>query len=595
MNKLISAASLCLLLSPSIFAQNIDLQLLTTNPRFDTVVPDNSWAQNISVGQVLEQYAPVQVKSSGFGSSELLNIRGQSKGIQFYLDGAPLPMDSTGFTDMSTIPTAVIDHVEIQKGFSAGSTGGAGAVYIYTKTPQPGVTLVDASSEVSKYKTNIFNAGVQSSALNIPFKINYSQDQSDGFQQNSGFDKKSFNLSVNLPWDYAPIVSYLYTDSYMGLPGGTDVPVDDWNGSKEQAAITPDDWMHDKLNSVTVSRSLGRLNYSASYTNLDRSSLMYGSVSEFKTDDAAAKLEYAVLKQLALGADWHYSQLDTNATYFTKQKFDYNIYSGYAIANIPIGFLDAGLSARYDRHDYWNDNLSYKAQLSTRGKIKLFAAGSSAVMFPSIADYDSNPDTLKPEQNMTAEIGAEGTAGDLSFKTNIFYSEIKDKVAIVQTGPFIWQSVNVGKGRNSGLEAALNYNIGDLRNTLIYNFADYQINPYGTGGYEQAQFAPQNIVRLNNVFTAGKWEFLSMLNWTGTQYTDMGKTGVRLPAYVDWTLSVERKIGQGSIYGGVRNMLNQHYAKNGMFNSFNPPGQQNILYPNPPLTFFLGVKYKLFN
>jgi len=595
MKKLILVASSFVLLSPALSAQ-IDLQLTTRNTDRVIVMPENSWAEYISAGDVLAQYAPVTVKSSGFGSSELLNIRGQSKGIQFYLDGAPLPMDATGFTDMSLIQTADIDRIEIQKGFAASSAGGAGAVYIYTKKPSKGETVMNADTQVSAYKTVLFNAGVQSSLSNIPFKINYSQDQSEGFQDNSAFDKKTFSAAATLPWDYAPMVSLLHTENFMGLPGGTYVPVDQWNGHLEQAAVTPDDWQQDKLNTVTAARTFDRLTYSASYTNLDRSSLMYGSVSAFKTNDAAAKIEYAALKQLALGLDWHYSALDTDAVYFTQPKFHYNIYSGYAASNFAANFLDVNLAARYDRHDYWGNNFSYKAKVSTRGKIKFFASGSNAVMFPSVADYDENPDTLKPEQNTTAELGAEGTVKDFSFKTNVFYTEIKDKVAIVTiSAPPYYQSANVGKGRNAGFEATLNYNVGDLRNSLVYNFADYQVNPYGAGGYERAQFAPQNIVRLNNVFTARKWTLLSMLNWTGTQYTDMGQAGARLPAYVDWTLSVERKIGQGSVYGGVRNLLNQHYAQNGMFNPFNPPGQQNILYPNPPLTFFLGVKYKLFN
>jgi outer membrane receptor protein involved in Fe transport len=248
------------------------------------------------------------------------------------------------------------------------------------------------------------------------------------------------------------------------------------------------------------------------------------------------------------------------------------------------------LSGRYDRHDYWENLFSYKIEAATKGNTKVYVSYAQTHLLPSIYDYDSNHD-IKPEDNGQYEVGVEGGLGFFSFKTSLFYSQIGDKIV---GDRITWVSTNAGNGRNMGAEVYLGYNLRELRNYLIYNYSDYKIKPYGEGSFLDMNFAPAHMLRLHNVYIWQAWQFSSSIEWVSEQYTDYNKSGARLPAYVDWILSVERKIGQGVIFGGVRNVLDQHYAKNAQYDPWYPAGSQDLYYPNPGRTFYLGVRYKLF-
>ena len=92
-----------------------------------------------SVGELLTEIPGVEIQSSGAsGSQKVISIRGsQSNQVLVLLDGVPLNDQTTGNVDLATIPTNMIDQVEIYKGgrsaqFGSGAIGGV--INIVTKS-----------------------------------------------------------------------------------------------------------------------------------------------------------------------------------------------------------------------------------------------------------------------------------------------------------------------------------------------------------------------------------------------------------------------------------------------------------------------------
>lgn len=92
-----------------------------------------------SVGEILEQVPGLEIENTGtVGSSKKISIRGsQSNQVLVLLDGIPLNDESGGSVDLATIPTNIIEKVEVHKGgnsarFGSGAIGGV--IRISTKS-----------------------------------------------------------------------------------------------------------------------------------------------------------------------------------------------------------------------------------------------------------------------------------------------------------------------------------------------------------------------------------------------------------------------------------------------------------------------------
>ncbi|MDR0953267.1 MAG: TonB-dependent receptor plug domain-containing protein [Elusimicrobiota bacterium] len=298
------------LFSLAAFASDINLQIISSSAQ---IIPEKPWEEYPTLGQALQENSDLQINSYGEGGAEYLTIQGYNKGVQIYLDGAPLPMDITGITDISLIPTAIIERVEIVEGFNPASPQATGSVYIYTKKPIDNATVFDASAYTASNKTNLFSLGMRGSVFDkLPYQLSYSRNTSDGFQINSGYTKDAVNFKVE-PFKNQTL-SYIYLHSNIGLSGGTTTPIGQWDGEKEKTPVSTTDYMEDTLNQIAFNGQAGKFNYGAAYNNLDRQGENWGEV-KIQNQDYFAFAEYALFDFLSLGSSYKHSQIHTNSSY----------------------------------------------------------------------------------------------------------------------------------------------------------------------------------------------------------------------------------------------------------------------------------------
>jgi len=564
------------------FADAADLNLQITG-KAAPVIPERSWEEYQTLAGAVKENTALDVKSYGEEGSQYFYIRGYNKGVQVYLDGAPLPTDITGLTDVSLIPVSIIDRVEVSQGFNPASPQGTGSVYIYTKKPVDGSSVFDVSSYIATNNTNLFSLGLRGSAADkVPYRISYAKNSSDGFQYHSSYDKNALNI------EFEPLknqnISYIYLNNNSDLSDGTSVPVSEWNGKKERQPNSYSDYLDDTMHQIAFNGKADKFAYGASYGHLLREGLSYGDFTRITNQEYSSFAEYAANEFFTFGAAYKHSSIDTNGTYYNKNSYDWDIASLYAKTALKTDIADAELSARYDYHTFWDNNFSYKAKISKGEKTKVFTAFSSSKIYPSVADYDKHIGGLEPEKSFMLEAGLEGNYIDFNFALSPFVKYIDDKINLINVGGgWDYYATNAGKARIYGLEMQATKTIDIYRATAIYTLADNRIKPFGSGDYLRSQFAPVSVFKLINTLNAGSFKFIATLLAQSSYYSQNGHEGDNLPGYADISFTVEKKTGPAVIFADISNILDRHYAINGAYGTF---------YPDPGRTLKLGVKYQ---
>lgn len=134
-----------------------------------------------------------------------VTIRGVGARSQFstnrlkaYFDDIPLS-DAEGETIIEDIDLETIDRIEIIKGPNATSFGSGlgGVISIYGKETNPGSTFANAGTTLGSFglykQTLTAGHGIEKASV----FANFSSLESDGFRDNSRYDRKSFNLNGN--------------------------------------------------------------------------------------------------------------------------------------------------------------------------------------------------------------------------------------------------------------------------------------------------------------------------------------------------------------------------------------------------------------
>lgn len=115
---------------------------LETYSGFETVIERESFEnQLVDMGDVINQSISAQIrKTGGMGSYSSASIRGSTgKQINLYVDGMLLTNPQSGYSNLSVIPTSIIDRIEIYPDFTPGQLGDAnigGALNIRTRQPE---------------------------------------------------------------------------------------------------------------------------------------------------------------------------------------------------------------------------------------------------------------------------------------------------------------------------------------------------------------------------------------------------------------------------------------------------------------------------
>ncbi|MDD2774187.1 MAG: TonB-dependent receptor [Elusimicrobiales bacterium] len=551
-----------------------------------------------SAGEILEEIPEITVIRGGApGLMELPRMRGfSSADTAVLINGRRLAPDITGTADISLINPAAIERVQAYSGPASplyGADSQGGAINIVTLAPG-GPARAEYQGSVSDFKTRNNFISAKGQAGIAGFAFSGGKRTSAGFQQNG--DYSASDLSGAAVLSPNGLGSLRLEASQMelanGIPGGTPVPISQWDGVKERQA-----------NSLTDRQDSVRRLYAASYlspkdafftfgadawvSENNVNAFQYGATTDINTRLSAARASAGFGKFAALTAGVEHNKLTSD---------DYGnhiLETRYAAGETRFALaseLEAVAGARYDNAGLWPEQFSPRGVLVWRplAQWKFSLTAGRAWRAPTFADMfnpwaPANPD-LRPEHSWQYEAGAQlETLSGFCASATVFYAALKDKIALDPNNGYA--AYNLDEGRNTGGTVEARLKGGSWRHRLGYSYI-YSEGKKPGQGWQLSPFNPLHRVNYSGELDlSGRVALGVFARYVSEQYAAFDRAGIKLPDYIVADASLRYAADMFALTFSVNNIGDRHYAENAdMFNGY---------YPLPGRTFRLGFSARI--
>ena len=547
-----------------------------------------------TAGALLEAAPSVALKKGGApGLAQTAGIRGfSSKNTAVLFNGKRLAADLTGTVDLSIINPAALGALTVSAGPGSplsGTSAQGGVIDLRTADPG-GPDDTGADFSLGDFKSGAYGAWARGGKGPVRLAVSGGRRYSAGFQQNGDYCGEDFTASLRAAPDGAGVFKAEAMSSSLsgGMPGGTPVPISQWDGRKERQANSPTDRQTARrglFSAAYFSPHDAAVQFSAeAWTSENRlAAFQYGSATRIDTALRAARAGVGLGRHLAFTAQYSRDTLDSNT--YGAHAVDTRSAAGQARLDLS-DTLELAAGAALDTSSRWAQECNPRAALVWRPQAgwKLSASAARASQPPTFADMYNpwappNPD-LKPEHSWQYELGARlEQLGGFTAQINGFYAAIDDKIALDPSNGFA--AYNLDKGRNMGFEPTLQWRTASSRHRLAYAFV-YSEGRQPGQAWQASAYNPVQRVSYGGDFELTQKLALDLFaRYVGEQYTGQGRTGVALPAFTTADVSVRYKDGRYGFVFSVDNLTDAHYAENAdAFNGY---------YPMPGRTFRLKL------
>ena len=159
-----------------------------------------------TVAEALQFVPGVYIDFQGGPGSDAsgIGIQGsETRHVAIYQDGVPLTILANRSTDLSLLPVADVERIEVYKGAASSAWGSAmgGVINIITKRPDPNRPVsIDATGSYGEYNTGKARATLSGTSGRLGWLLSGSHEKSDGFmdradyRQDSGYGKIDYDL-----------------------------------------------------------------------------------------------------------------------------------------------------------------------------------------------------------------------------------------------------------------------------------------------------------------------------------------------------------------------------------------------------------------
>lgn len=438
----------------------------------------------IQVSDALQYAAGVNIRDyGGLSSIKTVSLRGlPSNQTLILMDGLRVTNSQTGSSDISKLFISSVDRIEVAKGGASsqyGSNAMAGVVNMISKTE-----LFDEYRFTASYDTftnRILEADITQNIDSVPFTLKLRKTDSEGtysFQiddqeyerQNSQVDNIDLYLGTVFGWGNFTIKPRLiFRSSERGNPepviASTQRPSNAFLKEADMTAIvSADNYINDstvfKIGTVYNYSDLQfknaqaiefgpngldndfynnsmqiRTEYATKYKNLNYGFVADGNINRLTGDMLQDVGEEIGRNDIGVSGNMNYRKKSVVIEYSFYSSFRADYSSDFAPNYSPM----VGASARV-----MEANLITKTSIST---------GYRLPSFNEMYYLNYGNQNLLPEQSITYNLGFDYDPqkfGKLGL--NLFYTNTRNQIAAVPTGPITWQSQNIDKVNSQGVE-----------------------------------------------------------------------------------------------------------------------------------------------
>jgi outer membrane receptor for ferrienterochelin and colicins len=506
---------------------------------------DIIYRNSITVDEALQYVSGINMNSSQ------INIRGSSgfsmgvgSRVLLLLDGTPFLTGDTRDIIYESIPTYLVDHVEVLKGAGSalyGSSALGGVVNIITRdftgsgsqyfVKLYGGLYSEPSFEQWKWtdKTRYMSGAsfaFSHKRKNLGIGVGGSRDQDDGYRQNDWF--RRYSGSGKIQWSISPYQQLTVTGNYMTKKRGNFLYWRDLNHALQPPVNQTDDW-------VTTHR--GYLNSHYRYIFNQKQFLIFrgiwfwnkveDNVSDGETNKALSNnLNFELQFNSQLGKIYSTSGVEGTINTVNSDMFGDRSGAGIAIYSQGEYPLSEKLKSTLGiRFDYFSmDSLESDHQLNPKFGLvyKAIDGGIFRTSFglgfraPSMAEAFTSTSAsgfrvipnlyLKPEKSIYYEVGwnqilSSWLTGDIAF----FYSQYTDLIegTVLKTVQIQFQ--NITKARIRGTEFSLKGQLFDKK--LLWGAAYTYVDPWDMAENRFLNFRPRHLI---HSFAQTSVSFLNM-------------------------------------------------------------------------------------
>lgn len=418
-----------------------------------------------NVAEVLQYVPGVYVEfNGGLGSQATASIQGSDpRQVAVYQDGVPLNLLANPMTDLSFVPLANVDRIEVYKGAASAAWGSAlgGVINIITKEPDLSRPFTgDIQTSYGQFGTTRNSGTVSGGVDRFGYLVSLTHDQSDGFVRHMDHRQDAAYVKLNYTLGDSSRLSFIY--SYD--EGRTESPTTQLAG----LGFWED---------LSQRRSYERLLFETSLTD----SLTWSLEGRYRETDSSdryrppqpdawgfdyseqrwgvsTKMAHEIkdVNRLVVGFDGDWGDYD-----FTSYASAFKSGNWALYANDTLDIKDFSLigGVRYD------DNLDFGSEVSPMGGLVYhFSKMEALIRFQVARGFSAPPgalvrDPLYGNPNLKAETGVNYQLGGevkplkfLKMELNLFQSDVDN---LLNWDPVARHYINIDKATRRGIEGRI--------------------------------------------------------------------------------------------------------------------------------------------
>ena len=203
---------------------------------------------------------------------------------------------------------------------------------------------------------------------------------------------------------------------------------------------------------------------------------------------------------------------------------------------------------------------------------------------------------LKPQDAWTAEVGTRGRRGPFTWDVALYRAEIENELLnFIVTPEIPAATFNAGKTVHQGLEAGLDWRVGQVRLRQTYAWSDFKFDGDRVYGDNRLPVVPQHLYRAELRYDHPQgWFVAPSLEWSiADTYVDYANT-LKAPGYAIWSLNAGWRAPNGvSLFVEARNLADKRYVSNfSAVTDASAPGVSTaVFYPGEGRSVFGGVTW----
>lgn len=564
-------------------------------PSTTFVVTDQEIKEKVqwSLDEALRDVPGLYFRSNGpFGGATSFSMRGSgSDQVRVMMDGVRIadPIATGGGLNLSTLQTGGIGRVEVVQGPQSplyGSDAMAGAINIITRRGK-GDPSTWASAGYGSHNTFRGELGAQGQVDRFNFMITGTGIDTDGISkakvgsEDDGYYGYQFNGRFGYDINDNTEVYFIgyYNKSkieYDGFSGSTQVDTDDWQKTDSYTGIlgltnAPLDWWNHKL---TFSYGGSKRDYKDS-SSFD---------SNLTTAEWQHNLLYKDMNTLTLGVDWEQEKGKTSGPYNELPEKKATVMGLYAQDQLKVfkGLYLLG-GVRNDNHDEYGNRFTWRTGASytyePSGTIFKGTYGTgfkSPTLYQLYSSY-GNKD-LDPQKSKGWDLGVVQKLWSERIVTGLTYFDLKTD-NLISWDFNTWKYANISQAKSSGLEFFVK---ADITKWLQADFSWTYTNSENQETGKDLRYTPRDkgTLGLRMPFLDNRLNIRLWALYVGNRYSDDANT-TEVDSYVTVNSSATYKVNDWlSVFGNLVNMFDENYVEIEGYNTLGLSG-------------FLGVRIEL--